>query len=544
MKNGVYSPVTTPIDIHMKKTLSIRNANVLFLTTLLLVLVVGSLLQFLHLSFGLIATEVLLLMLPALLFLRARGIPFKEGLRFNPISPQIALLSALLGISTWFFSVIIDGIMLQLTGMPSVSLPEGSLPQNFLEGILYFIAIAISAPICEEILFRGAIQGAYENKQKVAPAILITSLMFAFYHMRLSGLPALLPVAFILSYVVWRTQSIYAGMLIHFGMNGTSAVHSLLALLVNGKGLPFLSAWSGLAGLVLAVAILLLIARKVPAPVPNAAPDTSAPAEPAARPESWLGTYWPLIAATFVYLGVAVITLVSTNHPEWTATNQAQFSPPAVNATHTSYYQIKNRGGDIVGDLTCQVSPEATRISLECTRVQNAYQVQTGQSYFSDIEHKTSWKAAWDSSTLDLLDFSYERKDANGTGCKAVLTDGKLIVTGADGENEVNLEESTLVEYEWFWRANMLKTEQARSAFQVSFAYILRWDDSLKKSLPSVQNEVISTYPLEQVQLPDGPVLAWKARVGSQTAWYRNDDPGFPRPVQIDDGMVTYTLVK
>ena len=53
-------------------TLSLKNANLLLFITMLLVITLGSLIQTLNLSLGLIATELLLILLPAVLWLRAR----------------------------------------------------------------------------------------------------------------------------------------------------------------------------------------------------------------------------------------------------------------------------------------------------------------------------------------------------------------------------------------------------------------------------------------------------------------------------------------
>ncbi|RPI22908.1 MAG: CPBP family intramembrane metalloprotease, partial [Chloroflexota bacterium] len=291
----------------MNKSLSLQAANFLFLLTMLLILTVGSVMQYLSLSLGLIATEVLLILLPTLIFLRLRRVPLKTGLRLNPIRPLTALACVLLGFSVSLFSLFIEAVMMQLTGMPPVPVPEGSTPSGVFPALLYFTGLAISAPICEEIMFRGAIQGAYENRRKVSMAITVTALMFAFYHMRLTGLLALLPVAFILGYVAWRTQSIYATMLVHFGMNATSAAITLVYVLGNGMVLPLVSPWTAAAGLAATAALLWVLRRTTHLPQTTA---SETEPEPAGLPRpSWLAVYWPLIGAWVLYLIVAGLTL-------------------------------------------------------------------------------------------------------------------------------------------------------------------------------------------------------------------------------------------
>ncbi|MRR31596.1 hypothetical protein EG834_14995, partial [bacterium] len=123
----------------MKKSLSIASANLLYLVTMLLVIIVGSTIQMLHLSWGLIATEVVLIALPAILFLRAKKLPLKEGLRLNQISLPVAVVSLLLGVFTYLFSVLIELVMANLTGLPSVDLGQTALPQSTLQYALYFV---------------------------------------------------------------------------------------------------------------------------------------------------------------------------------------------------------------------------------------------------------------------------------------------------------------------------------------------------------------------------------------------------------------------
>lgn len=211
----------------MKKSLTIPSANLLYLVTMLLIILVGSMLQMSNLSLGVIATELLLILLPTLIFLWIAKVPLKEGLRLNRISVPVAVLSVFLGVCTYLFSVLIELAMANLTGLPSVDLSQSTLPQGVWPSVLYAVAIAVSAPICEEVLFRGALQGSYEGRKSALFAIVVPAVMFAFYHFRLSGLPGLIPVAFLLGYVAWRTRSIFASILIHFGMNAAAATVSV-----------------------------------------------------------------------------------------------------------------------------------------------------------------------------------------------------------------------------------------------------------------------------------------------------------------------------
>ncbi len=526
----------------MKNSLSLLSANLLFLLTMLLVLTLGSAVQYLHLSLGLIATEIFLILLPALLFLRLRRVPLKAGLRLNPISLRTAIICLLLGICAYLFSALIDGLMLQLTGMPTVPVPQGSLPATLFDGLLYFIAFAISAPICEEILFRGAVQGSYENHNRLRTAIVLPALMFAFYHFRLSGLPALLPVAFILGYVAWRTQSIYATMLIHFGMNGSSALNTLAYMLAGGRVLLLVSLWSALAATLVCVVLLIVLKRTVKAPEPvDIVQDAAGGLQPR---RSWLQVYWPLLGAGLLYLGVAWATLASSPLlSKMGPAAEVSYNFPTIDHTSVSRYQITNRAGDVVGELSCMLTPQGAQFKLDCTRTIKAYQVQLGNSYYADGDHTAIWTAVWDSKTVDLLSFRFERKATDGSGFQFTIKDGELITTSPEGEDRTPVKGSTLLDYEWPWRLYLLKTELG-PRFKVSHGYAMRWDEQLKKSLPTLNEELISLSPMETLTLPAGSFRAWKVSLAGQAAWYAENDPDAPRPVQFNDGMVTYSLQK
>jgi membrane protease YdiL (CAAX protease family) len=524
----------------MKRGLSIYAANGLFLICIVLILTVGSVIQTLNLTLGLIGTELLLILLPAILFLRVKRIPLKEGLRLNPIKPGVAALCVLLGISTFLFSIIIESIMAQLTGMTSVSLPAGSMPKGIFFSALYFIALAVAAPVCEEALFRGAIQGAYERQRSAAFAISITALMFALFHMRLSGLPGLIPVSFILCFVVWRTQSLYAGMLVHFGVNAMSAANTLVALNINNSGLPMLSGWISLGGLAAAAGLLYLLVRLQPAPANEAAPETI---EAAPKKRTWLGNYWPLLGGGVLYLAVAGLTLVVSLYPELTASSQVTYTPPKIAAPLDTRYQITNRAGEAVGELKCRVAPQEGKFSLDCSGSARSYEAHLGSSTWIDREHTLSWSAAWDAQTVDLLSYSFERKQADGGGYRVELRGKNLAIEQGEDSSQVLLPDDSLVAYEWLWRAGVISSD-AVLAYKVPFGYLQKYDASLGKSLPILQTELLRLYPVDTVTVPAGHFETWKANLGGQTAWYARNEQVPGGPVQFDDGMVVYQLVK
>lgn len=524
----------------MKRTLTIPTANLLFLISILLVLVLGSIVQYVSFSWGLIATEVFLIFLPAAFFLRKKGIPLREGLRLNPISVPIALLAVVLGVGTWAFTVFIDGWMMAITGQAPVSLPESAAPDGLFQWILYIAALAIFAPLCEEALFRGAIQGAYENHRSPVFAISLASLMFAFYHFRLTGLPALIPTAFILGYVVWRTQSLWAGVLVHFGVNFTSSMYTVSVINLPNFSLPLTSPWLASAGLLLALATLLLIRRLSPAPVsvPEAGLD-----EAASRPAliGWLRAYGTLVIAGGLYLLVSALSLIPIFFPELTAMEGVTFGEAPWTTPEEYRYQVSNRLGEVVGEAVCRIEPQGETVTLTCRRQVQAYEIQLENSYFSEGAGSREWFARWDAGTLALLEYTYSEQGDDSPGYTAALQEGSLVVDLPDTEDEIALlPEGALLEYEWPWRAVQVSV-QAGISYKIPFTHIMRWDESQGKSVPMVETELLSVSPLEKISVPAGDFETWKVSIGHEgTAWYTRSTPS--RLVQFDDGMTLYSL--
>ena len=111
------------------------------------------------------------------------------------------------------------------------------LPNNFQEMFdkmmhhpLGIVSIVILAPLVEELLFRGSIQGHLLRKWKnPAWAILFSSLIFGAVH----GNPVQIPFAFVLGtalgWMYYRTGSLLPSILMHFVNNGTAVCTFLFA---------------------------------------------------------------------------------------------------------------------------------------------------------------------------------------------------------------------------------------------------------------------------------------------------------------------------
>ncbi len=175
--------------------------------------------------------------LPPVLLTWAKGFNWKDTFSLRPLSGRGIVACTLIGLSGWTIG---GGLLVRL--MP----PPESLVKALSKILLFddksfalwqvWLLIAITPAICEETLFRGLILSGFRRMGKW-PAILATGLVFGLAH---SSIYRLLPTLFlgiIFSYAVWRTGSIFAGMLCHALNNGLMATMSHSRDLAQSLGL-------------------------------------------------------------------------------------------------------------------------------------------------------------------------------------------------------------------------------------------------------------------------------------------------------------------
>ena len=134
----------------------------------------------------------------------------------------------ILGVSTVFIftAMYVLNLLIEQAGIPN------TMEDTFIDmsrnpfGIL---SIALLAPILEELLFRGAIQGHLQGVLKHPwVAILIASAIFGVVHMN----PAQIPFAFLLGtmfgWLYYRTGSLLPGIIGHVLNNSIAAISMLL----------------------------------------------------------------------------------------------------------------------------------------------------------------------------------------------------------------------------------------------------------------------------------------------------------------------------
>ena len=89
---------------------------------------------------------------------------------------------------------------------------------------ILFLMLAVMPAIGEELLFRGFIFGTLKNRCRPVSAMVIVSCIFGIYHMSLIKFFTTALLGMIIVFVVWKTKSIFSGMLLHFINNGLAVI--------------------------------------------------------------------------------------------------------------------------------------------------------------------------------------------------------------------------------------------------------------------------------------------------------------------------------
>ncbi len=164
-------------------------------------------------------------------FSRLHGFSFKKYFRLGPTTPLAPLLGILAGITVvplaswlgefWFWLFPSLRVLIEFFGMGDLKLTDpGAI-------IFNLVVIGVTPAICEEILFRGYLQGTLHRKWSARSSILFAGIMFAMIHQNAFGLTTLILMGILLGWVYYRFQSLYASAALHFAYNSAIVLISM-----------------------------------------------------------------------------------------------------------------------------------------------------------------------------------------------------------------------------------------------------------------------------------------------------------------------------
>jgi len=284
----------------------LRSALRLYLFVFASLLLLGSYLQALHFEYGMIATQILIILLPAILYWRRFSVDQVAFARLRPLPlkfiPAIIILAASMWLVNVFLAAGLVGGLMELGYKPLVIIEPPTTWQQYLG---YVVVLSVFAGICEEVLFRGTIMPALEQHGLV-PAIIFSSLLFALLHGSLLSLISTFSLGVIMAVIVIKTGSLWGGILYHMLNNFYAATYLFWAGSMDAAParfglqtylalLPFLVV--GLAGVVIGLRLLNKNSNHEPL-LKNRA---------AWLPSGWLS--WPLYISLLLFLLIAAMEI-------------------------------------------------------------------------------------------------------------------------------------------------------------------------------------------------------------------------------------------
>lgn len=200
------------------------SALLILAVIILLLFYGGGIIQAKYQHWGILGTQWGLFFIPIVFAIWYGKVDFRQTLHLKGFHPM-ALLGTLLltfgalGVVTWFAQI------------QAQFFPDAAKITEVMEKILNFekigispwlgfLIFAVSPGICEEIIFRGVLLSALKQKLPAAWAIVSVALAFGIFHLYLFRILPTALIGIYLTYIVYRTGSIYLSMIAHTLNNG------------------------------------------------------------------------------------------------------------------------------------------------------------------------------------------------------------------------------------------------------------------------------------------------------------------------------------
>ncbi len=170
-------------------------------------------------------------------------------------APVCIICFVLLG--NWFV------ILLENIGYNFAPALEFTTPTHLFLAIL---ATVILAPVCEEMVYRGALLGGLTKKIGAIPALILSSLCFSLMHMNPEQTVYQFCLGFVAGYLAICTRSILPSILLHATNNLIAIATSFIPTVEGGESVPFDPISTIIATVVLVgvgIALVYLIGRLV-----------------------------------------------------------------------------------------------------------------------------------------------------------------------------------------------------------------------------------------------------------------------------------------
>ncbi len=199
---------------------NVRQSHILLLIVMVLSLVGGFFKPLMSDNLFLVLWQPLLILGPVFFMLRVNRRPLGPALRFHSLKGKDVLL--LIAV-TLTFQPMIAAIVEVANRLFGNQLDFVFAGFGNLNPVVLFLSLVLAPTFCEEILFRGAIMDGYRFKS-VKTMIIMNGVLFGLMHGNINQFLYTFVMGVFIAYAVYKTHSLWAGILMHFVNNGLSAL--------------------------------------------------------------------------------------------------------------------------------------------------------------------------------------------------------------------------------------------------------------------------------------------------------------------------------
>lgn len=192
---------------------------------LLLIFYVGSFAQ-IKWGFGGVVIQQLIILLCPVLYAWYMKADAKK--LFSIKKPKVSQVAGciLFGIAAFLCAMIIGALLVPFFPESTDGLTQLDDMLTSQPAVVLILVVALMPAIGEELLFRGFVMGTLKNKCTGVIAVLVTTLLFAAYHMSLIKMFTIGIIGFGLTYAAYKSGSIVTSMCMHF-------LNNLLSVLIT-----------------------------------------------------------------------------------------------------------------------------------------------------------------------------------------------------------------------------------------------------------------------------------------------------------------------
>ena len=211
-----------------KTGIDINKASWLYTVLFLAYIFLGSMLQTVDLYLGLFAGEVLILLVPVLVYVKQKKVNFKRYFRLNKITGKEALTSVLLTLLVYPLVGISSALLIKFYSLfGEVRVPQINVKSGGLSSIYSILIIGVLPAICEEFFVRGLLSAPAKKSKGRKFTYFYTALLFMLMHVNPFNIVAPFILGYVFSVLNEKTNSLYSSMLGHFTFNTCSVILSI-----------------------------------------------------------------------------------------------------------------------------------------------------------------------------------------------------------------------------------------------------------------------------------------------------------------------------